>query len=124
MKTLLLSSLIFFLLPAGKEASPPHHLATRTTRLLPLARPSDVQLVKQETPPASADVKLPVNFERHIGDLDDMVKRRTIRALVVINPIGFFYEGGLPRGVMYEALNAFQTFVNQKLKTGAFKIEV
>jgi len=124
MKTLLLSSLIFFLLPAGKEASPPHHLATRTTRLLPLAGPSDGQLVKQETPPASADVKLPVNFERHIGDLDDMVKRRTIRALVVINPIGFFYEGGLPRGVMYEALNAFQTFVNQKLKTGAFKIEV
>jgi hypothetical protein len=48
-----------------------------------------------------------------------MVKRRTIRALVIIDPIGFFYDGGLPGGAMYEALQAFQSFINGKIKTGA-----
>ena len=53
-----------------------------------------------------------------------MIKRRTVRALVIIDPIGFFYDGGLPGGAMYEALQAFQTFINRKLKTGATRVEV
>jgi membrane-bound lytic murein transglycosylase MltF len=74
-----------------------------------------------DPPPPSDRLSLPLNFERHTGDLDEMVKRRTIRALVIIDPIGFFYVGGLPGGAMYEALQAFQSFVNRKLKTGAAK---
>ncbi|HEX4772386.1 MAG TPA: transporter substrate-binding domain-containing protein [Bryobacteraceae bacterium] len=53
-----------------------------------------------------------------------MMKRRTIRALVLPNPIGFFYDNGLPKGLMYEALQDFQNFTNKKFKTGALKIEV
>ena len=34
---------------------------------------------------------LPLNFERHTGDLDAMVKRGAIRALVLYNRSGFFY---------------------------------
>ena len=67
---------------------------------------------------------LPLNFQRHTGDLDEMVKRHTIRAIVILNPISFFYDNGLPKGIMYQALEAFQTFVNQKLKSGAIKVEV
>jgi membrane-bound lytic murein transglycosylase MltF len=76
--------------------------------------------------PASAltVVSLPMGFKRDTGDLDVMVKRRQIRALVIINPIGFFYDKGMPKGIMYETLAAFQKFVNQKLKTGKLPITV
>jgi membrane-bound lytic murein transglycosylase MltF len=61
---------------------------------------------------------LPLHFEHHTGDLDEMVKRRTIRALVILNPIGFFYDKGRPRGAIYESLEEFQRFANKKLNTG------
>ena len=61
---------------------------------------------------------MPLGFGRRTGDLDEMVKRRNIRALVVINPIGFFYDKGRPLGMIYEALEDFQKFANQKFKTG------
>lgn len=72
----------------------------------------------------ATDSGLALPIEHHTGDLDEMVKRRTIRALVVMDPISFFYDDGKPKGIMYEALDAFQQFANQKLKTGALKIEV
>ena len=48
----------------------------------------------QET--ADANIKLPAPFGRYTDDLDAMLKRRNIRALVIINPIDFFYSGGRP----------------------------
>jgi membrane-bound lytic murein transglycosylase MltF len=63
-------------------------------------------------------------YGRHTDDLPGMLKRRNIRALVLINPIGFFYNNGQPMGVNYEALRAFETFVNQKYKTRALKVQV
>ncbi len=77
-----------------------------------------------ELPAASAEVKLPPLFGRRTGDLDEMAKSRNIRALVLINPISFFYDNGHPKGVMYEALEEFQKFVNQKLKTGTLDVKV
>ena len=53
-----------------------------------------------------------------------MLKRRNIRALVVLNPVGFFYENGQPMGAIYESLRAFQTFINEKFRTGPLKVEV
>jgi membrane-bound lytic murein transglycosylase MltF len=53
-----------------------------------------------------------------------MVKRQNIRALMLINPIGFFYDNGQPMGIMYDALSAFETYVNQKFRTGALKVEI
>jgi len=67
---------------------------------------------------------LPLHFEHHTGDLDEMVKRRTIRALVILNPIGFFYDKGRPRGAIYESLEEFQRFANEKLKTGPVQLKV
>ena len=63
-------------------------------------------------------------YGRSTDDLAGMVKRRNIRALVMMNPIGFFYENGTPHGVNYEALRDFEIFVNEKLKTGALRVEV
>ncbi len=67
---------------------------------------------------------LPTAFHRQTGDLDAMVKSHTIRALVILNPLGFFYDKGLPRGAMYEALEEFQKFANQKLNTGKLPVKV
>ncbi len=77
-----------------------------------------------EVPAPSADVKLPTAFGRRTGDLDEMAKKRNIRALVMLSPIAFFYDKGHPKGVMYEALEEFQKFVNQKLKTGTLDVKV
>ena len=72
-----------------------------------------------DEPPAPANgIMLPRNFTRDTGDLDVMVKRRNIRALLIVNPISFFYDQGKPKGVMYEALEEFQKFANVKLQTG------
>jgi membrane-bound lytic murein transglycosylase MltF len=73
---------------------------------------------QDEPPPPDTSMMLPLNFNKHTGDLDEMVKRRNIRALVMLNPIGFFYDQGQPRGVMYETMEDFQRFVNQKMKLG------
>jgi membrane-bound lytic murein transglycosylase MltF len=72
----------------------------------------------------TASLQLPINFERHVGDLDGMLKRHEIRALVVPSRSGFFYDKGIPQGINYEALNAFQQFVNQKFRTGNIKTTV
>ena len=69
-------------------------------------------------------ISLPMGLTRDTGDLDAMVKRRQIRALVILNPIGFFYDKGMPRGAMYETLDEFEKYVNQKLKTGKLPIKV
>jgi ABC-type amino acid transport substrate-binding protein len=78
-----------------------------------------------DQPPApSNNVLLGPVFARRTGDLDTMVKSRNIRALLILNPIGFFYDKGQPRGVNYEALEEFQKFVNQKLKSGKLDVKV
>ena len=82
-------------------------------------------IMSPDEPPAPSNgMVLPTNFGRRTGDLDEMVKQRNIRALVILNPIGFFYDKGQPRGVMYEALEEFQKFANQKLNTGKLNVKV
>jgi membrane-bound lytic murein transglycosylase MltF len=73
---------------------------------------------------STAVLELPINLERHVGDLEGMVKRRQIRVLVVPSRSGFFYDKGQPHGVYYEAFDEFQRFVNNKYKTGNLKINV
>ena len=63
----------------------------------------------QSVPPsASNQAALPLNFERHTGDLDSMVKRGNIRALVLYSHSGFFYVNGKPEGIYYQALQSFE----------------
>jgi membrane-bound lytic murein transglycosylase MltF len=89
----------------------------QTAAALPVASPED-------PPAASPSIDFPKAFGRRKGDLDEMAKSRNIRALVLLSPIGFFYDKGHPQGVMYEALEEFQKFANQKLKTGKLDIKV
>jgi len=77
-----------------------------------------------KTAPQTSAGSLPLNFDRHTDDLDAMVKRRTIRALVLYSRSGFFYVNGRPQGIYYEALRAFEQSVNEKLHTGKQPVQV
>jgi membrane-bound lytic murein transglycosylase MltF len=48
------------------------------------------------------------------GDLDGMLQRRIIRALVVYSKTQFYVVRGRPQGISYEALKAFENFINGK----------
>ncbi len=85
-----------------------------------LASPAPPDQTASQTSAAS----LPLNFERHTDDLDAMVKRGTIRALVLYSRSGFFYVNGRPQGIYYEALRAFEQSVNEKLHTGNKPVQV
>jgi membrane-bound lytic murein transglycosylase MltF len=112
---------LLLLIACGKNAEAP--AATEQAKQQAAAPASPVSSPDQ--PPApSSDTTFPKAFGRSTGDLDEMVKNRNIRALVILNPISFFYDKGQPRGVMYEALEEFQKFANQKLKTGKLQVKV
>ena len=108
----------FLIVGCSKSKGPP---PAKTEEAKQQASP----IMSPDEPPASSNsMVLPTNFGRRTGDLDEMVKQRNIRALVILNPIGFFYDKGQPRGVMYEALEEFQKFANQKLNTGKLNVKV
>jgi len=77
-----------------------------------------------QVPLSANSVKFGPAFALRTGDLNEMAKQRNIRAIVMLNPIGFFYSGGHPMGANYEALREFETFVNKKLNTGKLKVQV
>ena len=109
-----------FSIACGKKAAPP----ASTEQTKQQAAPGAPVSSPDEPPAPSSNVALPTGFGRHTGDLDEMMKSRNIRALVILSPIGFFYDKGLPKGVSYEALEEFQKFANQKLKTGKLQVKV
>ena len=108
------------LISCGKKAAPP----TSTEQAQQQASPAGAVSSPAEPPAPSNDIKFGPAFARRTGDLDEMAKKRNIRALVLLNPISFFYDKGQPRGVMYEAMEEFQKFTNQKLKTGKLQVKV
>src|ERR1700745_1174993 len=108
--TFLLSWLMFTLLLFGcgkKEASP----TTETKQHVPTELP---ELPDSPSSPPQGSLALPITYERHVGDLHDMLVRHRIRALVVYGRSGFFYDKGRPRGISYEAVQEFQSFLNKK----------
>jgi membrane-bound lytic murein transglycosylase MltF len=58
------------------------------------------------------------------GDVDEMVKRRLIRAGVVYNRTQYFIDRGVQRGISAEAIRLFEEEINKRLKTGLLKVHV
>lgn len=128
---LVLLSGLFALHVLANRASQTKTLAGTSSEEVNVAPPSTqvpAGSVQQPSPGQQqapyAPLSLPLNFERHTGDLDGMVKRHEIRALVVYSRSGFFYDAGRPEGIYYEALDTFQRFVNRRYRTGPLKINV
>ncbi len=63
-------------------------------------------------------------LDRWTGDLDGMVEREVIRALVVYSLTNYFLDGPTQRGVTYEALKEFEKFLNQQLGRKNLKVNV
>ena len=77
--------------------------------------------------PSSGDL-LPMPFraiwEPWRGDLDDMVERRVVRAVVPFGGYQFYYQDGLPRGASYDLLQRLEQHLNDKLDRGNVKVYV
>lgn len=58
------------------------------------------------------------------GDLDGMVERRYLRALVTSSKTHYFLDGAVQRGLAYEGLRELEKFLNQRLATGTLKLNV
>ena len=115
-----LAALLLLTACGKKETVPP----ASTEQAKQQAAPAPAISSPDQPPAPSGDVNFGPVFARRTGDVDEMLKKRNIRALVILNPIGFFYDNGQPRGVNYEAMEEFQKFVNQKLKTGKLNVKV
>jgi hypothetical protein len=102
---------LLLLVPYGKEEA--FSAQTETAHALP-SSPDD-------PPPPFDGLSLPLSFERHTGDLDVMAKRRTIRALVIIDPIGFFYEVS---GFRHQVRSGEGRVANDEISQGNFTEEI
>jgi len=99
--------------PAGPGEQPAAAPATETAAHAAEAYAADYQ------DPVIAPIMQPWT-----GDLDGMVKRRYIRALVPYSKTYFFIDRGDQRGIATEMLREFQKVLNQKLRTRALKVHV
>jgi len=112
--------------PAKESAAAPADQSGAANPAAP-AQPASARAVvpaPENPPPPSNSLSLPVGIKRRTGDLDEITKSRNLRALVLISPISFFYDKGMPRGINYEALEELQRFANQKLKLGKLDLKV
>lgn len=65
-----------------------------------------------------------VIWKSWIGDYDGMVERRMIRVLVPYGGYQFYYDKGQPRGAVYELVQRFETYINEKLGRRNIKVYV
>ena len=67
---------------------------------------------------------IPLKAKKMLGDFDEMVQHRRIRALVTYSKTFYFLDRGRQYGLSYETLKSFEKFVNKKLKTKTLKLHV
>lgn len=58
------------------------------------------------------------------GDWDGILKRRTLRVLVVPSKTNYYVEKGIQRGITYDTFRLFEEETNKRLKTKALKFHV
>lgn len=98
--------------------------ATENQAAAPAAAPAAASAENPTPEPADPSVVERIKHERWKGDLDGMVERRFIRALVSYNRTYYFYDGAEPRGISYEALKEFEKTLNRKLRLGNRQVSV
>jgi membrane-bound lytic murein transglycosylase MltF len=63
-------------------------------------------------------------LQKWSGDFDGMTKRHLIRALLPPSKTFYFLDGAEQRGLTYELLKEFETYVNSKQQRKALKIKI
>ena len=116
-------SLVVLLVMAGATACSGEQKATPPATTLAAA--DDAPIPETASPydalPEAVRAELDKPFK---GDLDELVKRRAIRAGVTFNRTHYFIDKGQERGLAYESLKSFETDLNTDLKTGNLKVHV
>jgi|WetSurMetagenome_2_1015567.scaffolds.fasta_scaffold03124_5 membrane-bound lytic murein transglycosylase MltF len=79
--------------------------------------------VTAQPPPPSAP-QLPVLERKSTGDLDEMLKRRVIRVLVIPSRTAYFVDKADQRGTTYDAMKAFEQEFNKKQKGAKLKAHI
>src|SRR5688572_20247140 len=112
------------------QATPP---AANTTAAAPVAAtqpPAMPAAPGDELPPARSPYDVLPEAIRaamdkpRTGDLEEIIKRRSIRVGVTFNRTHYFVDEGQERGITYEALKAFEDDLNRDLKSGNLKVHV
>jgi len=75
-------------------------------------------------PGAGAAAAPPIVLKKYTGDLDGMIKRRVIRALVVFSRTQYFVDKGAQHGTAYELMRAFEDHINTSRKLKTLKVHV
>ena len=84
-----------------------------------ISRSPDDPLPPEAPPPAALPDQVAALIDRPFtGDLDQMVKRRLIRAGTVYNRTHYFIDKGSPRGLVHDALRQFEADLNKGLDPG------
>ena len=76
-----------------------------------------------EKPGAGLDY-LSLVTSRERRSFAEMKQKREIRALVTHSKTFYFYDGAVQRGLSYDALTAFEKFVNRELDSKTLKVRV
>jgi membrane-bound lytic murein transglycosylase MltF len=97
-----------------RPATPPQPTSTAEAPLPETASPFDVL-------PQDVRDRMDKPFT---GDLDALMKRRSIRVAVTFNRTHYFIDMGQQRGLTYEALKQFEDDLNAQAKTGHLKVHV
>src|SRR5262245_7744483 len=74
--------------------------------------------------PTEAREGVAIPTATYTGDLDDMVKRRTIRVLTVYSKTTYFFEEGTQHGLTYDTMTEFADQLNEKLRTRNRRVNV
>lgn len=85
---------------------------------------SEVSPLAAHLPPEADVSHLSLIAEQRHQDLDAMLERRTIRALVVPSKTFYFFDGAEQRGLSYEMLKAFERFLNAKRERNSLKVNI
>jgi membrane-bound lytic murein transglycosylase MltF len=119
--------LVLSLLLAGcaEEASPAAEATTDETsaqNMVPATRDEP----DLDNPTAGELLPQPfeVIWEPWVGNYAGMVERRIVRVVVPYGGYQFYYDGGKPRGAIYELVQRFETYINEEMSRRNIRVYV
>ncbi|HZF25710.1 MAG TPA: lytic transglycosylase F [Steroidobacteraceae bacterium] len=108
--------------PAEKEAAAPSTAAPGA------ATPGEAEAAADDALASAPPLELHEDYAHFLDpkfdDLDGMLKRRSIRVLVVQSKLFYFIDQGQQRGLTYDALQMFEEQLNKKFKTEKLRVHV
>ena len=101
---------------------------TETTAAAPRAGEAPLAEADTTSDPDEPSLVVPEEFAKvwtpRMGDLDEIVERRTVRMLVTFNATSYFVDLGKQGGFTYELGRLLEKEINERYKRGHLRIDV